>query len=167
MGITIRLAVPADALDMAEVLMTSWEVAYKNILQQDYIREKNATRKEQYQRVITDENENSYVIQKDSKTVGIMKVAEPTDDDLDGSYYEMHYIYLHPNYFRQGIGAVALKFAFAKAREMGKRFISLWVFAENENSIEFYKKCGFRADGKTKTQEHGKPMEVIRMVRLL
>ena len=35
----IRLAVPADAPDMAEVHMRSWEVAYKDIIPAEYIRE--------------------------------------------------------------------------------------------------------------------------------
>ena len=40
LNITIRLASPDDALDMAVVGMRSWEAAYKNILSADYIREK-------------------------------------------------------------------------------------------------------------------------------
>ena len=122
---------------------------------------------EQYKRVITDENENSYVIQKDGKTVGILKIAEPVDDDLDDNHYELHYIYLHPEYFRQGIGAFAMEFVFEKVRELGKRYVCLWVFAENEDSIKFYEKCGFRTDGKTKIQERGKAMEIIRMIKNL
>ena len=42
MDIVIRLATSSDALDMAEVHMRSWEIAYKNIIPADYIREKNA-----------------------------------------------------------------------------------------------------------------------------
>jgi len=34
--VTIRLAVAADAPDMAEVFMRSWEVAYKGIIPDDY-----------------------------------------------------------------------------------------------------------------------------------
>jgi len=80
--INIRLAVPADAPEMAEVLMRSWEVAYKDIIPADYIRQKNATRPEQYKRVITDENTTDYVIQQSNKTVGIMRITPPQDDDL-------------------------------------------------------------------------------------
>lgn len=120
---------------------------------------------EQYKRTITDKNENTYVIQKDSKTIGVMAIAPPTDDDLDGNYYELHYIYLHPDCFRQGIGVQAMGFVSDKARELGKRFINLWVLAENENTIKFYEKCGFEADGKIGIQNRGKPMEVIRMMK--
>jgi len=167
MNVTIRLAKPVDAPDMAEVHACSWEVAYKDIIPMEYIKAKNATRPELYQRIITDENTTRYVIQVDDKTVGIMGVGEPKDDDADENYYELHGIYLHPDYYRKGIGTQAVNFAFDKAINLGKRFMNVWVFAENYNSINFYKKCGFVADGKTKTLECGKTKECIRMKKEL
>ncbi len=56
--ITIRLAIPTDAPDMAEIHMCSWEVVYKDIIPAEYIEKKNATRPELYKRVITNENTN-------------------------------------------------------------------------------------------------------------
>jgi len=160
----IRLATTADAQDMAEVGMRSWEAAYKDILPADYIREKNATRPGQFKRVITDENETSYVIQLDGKTVGIMKIDERTDDDLTDEYYELHYIYLHPDYFRQGIGAKAIDFAMQKACAMGKKFLVIWVIESNANSVKFYEKCGFLRDGCSKIQNRGVDVKIIRMI---
>ena len=167
MNVTIRLAKPVDAPDMAEIHARSWEVAYKDIIPMEYIKAKNATRLELYQRIITDENTIQYVIQVDNKTAGIMGVGEPQDDDVDDSYYELHGIYLHPDYYRKGIGTDAVNFAFDKARKLSKKFMNVWVFAENYNSINFYKKCGFIADGKTKTLNCNKIMECIRMKKEL
>ena len=161
--IAIRLAVPADAPDMAEVGMRSWEAAYKDILSAEYIREKNATRPELFKRVITDDNMHSYVIQYEGKTVGIMRIAPPQDDDLGEDFYELHYIYIHPDYYRQGIGTQAMEFAYGKARSLGKTAMALWVFAENINSIKFYEKCGFVADGKVREENRGKVTKSIRM----
>jgi len=166
-GITIRLAVLSDAPDMSEVHMRSWEAAYKDIIPPDFIREKNATRPSLYSRVITEENVSSYVIQYEGKTVGIMCIAPPQDDDIGDTFYELHYIYLHPDHFRQGIGIQALTFAFNKARSFNKAAMIVWVFAENANSIQFYEKCGFVPDGKTKTLDYGKAMKCIRMRRAL
>ena len=167
MNISIRLAAPADALDMAEIVSRSWEVAYSDIIPMKYIQEKNATRPDAFKRIITGENTTQYVIQKDGKTIGIMGVAPPQDDDVDESVYELHAIYLHPDYYRQGIGAQAMQFAFDKARTLGKKIMTVWVFAENINSIKFYEKCGFTADGSTKAYNVGKIMECIRMRREL
>ena len=66
-------------------------------------------------------------------------------------------------FFQQGIGALAMEFAFDKVQGLGKRFICLWVLTENESSIKFYEKCGFKANGKTKLQERGKTMKIIQM----
>ena len=166
--VTIRLAVPADAPDMAEVHMRSWEIAYKNIIPEEYIKEKNAARPAFWKRIITNENQYQCVIQKNGKTVGIMCVVPtPQDDDADGNIGELEGIYLHPDYYRQGIGSQAMEFAYEKARSWGKTLMTLWVFAENVNTIKFYEKCGFIADGKTKIYEMGKTMNCIRMRRVL
>lgn len=167
MNITIRLATPQDALDMAEVIMRSWEEAYKDIIPRDFIIEMNATRPALYKRVITEDNQNSYVIECDGKIAGIMKISVPQDSDVDDEYYELHYIYLHPEYYRKGIGTKALEFAFKKARAIKKRYMILWVLKDNINSIKFYEKQGFIADGVTKTVEYGKVLGDIRMRKSL
>ena len=140
-AVTIRLAVPADASDMAEVHIRSWEVAYKDIIPEEYIREKNAGRHELYKRVITRGNTNTYVIQHGKKTVGVMRVAPPQDEDAGDNVYELHCIYLHPDYFRQGIGTKAMEYALSIARRLGKKTMIVWVLDENINSIRFYEYC--------------------------
>ena len=163
MDITIRLAIPADTLDMAEVLMRSWEIAYRDIIPADFIREKNATRPELYKRVITNENTTDYVIQYNEKTIGIMKIAPPDYGDISDNYYDLHALYLHPDYFNQGIGTQAMDFAFDKARSLNKAVIVLWVLEDNANAIKFYKKCGFTANGEQREFNYGKPLTAIRM----
>lgn len=66
-----------------------------------------------------------------------------------------------------GIGTLAMEFALNVARNAGKKHMTLWVFAENTNSIRFYEKCGFTPDGKTKTYNCGKIMACIRMRRAI
>jgi len=167
-NIAIRLAVPTDAPGMADIHARSWEVAYKDIIPWAYIKEKSASRRMLWERIITEDNTTQYVIQTGSNTVGIMTIASPQDDDLDDSFYELHGIYLHPSVYRQGIGTQAMTFAYGKACALGKNKMTVWVFAENTSSIKFYKKCGFAADGKTKTLICGeKTMQCIRMRKSL
>ena len=165
--IVIRLARPSDARNMAEVGMRSWEVAYKGIMPEEYIREKNATRPAQFAQNITDENTYAYVAQYNGKTVGIMRIAPPVDDDVCENTYEIHYIYLHPDYFRMGIGTEMMEFAYDIARGLGKAIMVVWVLAENVDSIRFYEKCGFVADGKSQMTERGRMLEQIRMRKCL
>lgn len=162
--ISIRLANSFDASDMAEIHMRSWEVAYKDIISAEYIREKNITRLELWQRIITDDNNIHYVIQMDKKTVGIMTVVPtPQDNDANHDTCELEGIYLHSDYYRMGIGTQAMEFAFKLARQWNKTIMTLWVFKDNKNSIKFYEKCGFKSDAKTKSYQMGKPIDCIRM----
>lgn len=165
--VTVRLAVPEDATDMAEIHMRSWEVAYKDIIPADYIREKNATRSAMWKKSLSEGQYPHRVIQLNGKTVGNMCVAPPQDDDLGDDYYELHGIYLHPDYYRQRIGTRAMEYAFDIARNFDKKFITVWVFEENINSIKFYEKCGFSTDGKIKTLNCGKLLTAVRMRRIL
>jgi GNAT superfamily N-acetyltransferase len=152
---------------MAEIHARSWEIAYKDIIPMEFIKEKNATRQALYQRIITNENTTQYVIQENCKTVGIMRVAPSQDNDVDDSTYELHCIYLHPDYYRKGIGTQAIDFAFGKALDLGKKYMTVWVFAENENAIKFYGKCGFISENKTKLINYGKAMKCLRMKKNL
>ncbi|MCL2813796.1 MAG: GNAT family N-acetyltransferase [Oscillospiraceae bacterium] len=161
--ITVRPAVPTDAPDMAEVHMRSWEAAYKDIIPAEYIKEKNATRPAMWQNSLAEGKYPHMVIQKNGKTVGNMCVAPPQDDDADENVYELHRIYLHPDYYRQGIGTQAMEYAYDIALSKGKTVMTVWVLAENANSIRFYEKCGFMPDGKTKILNCGKPLTAIRM----
>jgi len=165
MGISFRLATPKDAYDMAEIHIRSWEIAYKEIIPKDFITEKNSTRHSLYKLVITNENRNSYIIEFNGNVVGIMKVALPQDEDVTNNTYELHYIYLHPNYFRMGIGTQAMEFAYTIARGLNKTIMTVWVLSENINSIKFYEKCGFTPDGKTKNMEYGRSVKCIRMIK--
>lgn len=175
MDIVIRLAKPADAPDMAEIHARSWEAAYREIIPMNCIKEKNAASQALFKRIITDENDRQYVIQADGKTIGIMCVAPPQEGDdevtndsgIDDSFYELHGIYLHPAVYRQGIGKIAMSFAFDKARSAGKSNMILWVFAENTNAVKFYENCGFTPDGASKIYHCGKDMKCIRMRRKL
>ena len=161
--ITIRAALPSDALVMADILMRSWEAAYTGIIPEEYIREKNATRPAMWEKNLAAGQYPHKVILLGDTVVGIMRFDQPQDGDVGEAFYELHYIYLHPDYFRKGIGTKAMEYAFACARDMGKEFMTVWVLAENTNSIKFYEKCGFAADGKTKSLDYGKPLECIRM----
>lgn len=163
MNITIRLAKPEDAPDMAEIHARSWEAAYKDIIPMEYIKEKNTTRPALYQRIITNDNTKDYVIQVNGKTAGIMGVAPARDNDVDDDFYELRGIYLHPDFYRQGIGTQALDFAFDKARKLGKKFMIVWVFAENGNAVKFYEKCGFTAENRFDTRDLGKIIKCMRM----
>ena len=164
-NILIRLAVPADAPDMAEAHMRSWEVAYKDIIPEDYIREKNAERPVLWERILGDTNTTQYIIKKEGKTAGMLGISVSRDEDADDGTYELMGLYLLPEYLRQGIGTQAMEFTFAKARSLGMKVITVWLLEDNLNAKMFYEKFGFTADGKSIERDFGKTLKSIRMRR--
>lgn len=175
MNIIIRLAVFADAPDMANIHARSWEAAYKDIIPTEYIKGKNSARAARWERILSAENKTHYIILNDNTAVGMMTIGAPqyenvetkNDIGIDDSFWELHNIYLHPDYYHRGIGTTALDFAMNKAREAGKTNMLLWVFEENKNAVKFYEKCGFAADGASKVCNCDKEMNCIRMKRSL
>jgi len=167
MTVSIRLALPADARDMAEIHMRSWEAAYAGIIPGEYIREKNRGRPALWERVLAGGNDSRYIIHAEGRAAGFVTCGPSRDDDARDGAWELYGIYLHPDFYRQGIGTQAVDFALGKARERGVREITLWVFAENADSIAFYRACGFSPDGKSQTGEFGKTLVMIRMRRAL
>lgn len=169
--ITIRLAELSDAPAMAEIHARSWESAYKDILPAEYIKKQSEKRPAMWQSILSRENKIQYIIEADGKPAGMVCVGEPqhenieifNDGGIDGSFCELHGIYLHPDYYRRGIGTRAMRFAIEKGRAAGKSNMILWVFAENTGSIRFYESCGFAADGACKYYSFGKEIMAIRM----
>lgn len=175
MSILIRLATHADAPDMGNIHARSWEAAYRDIVPAEYIRRKSPTRAALWDRILSAENHTHFIILSDGVAAGMMTVGPPQLEDveikndagIDDSFWELHGIYLHPDYYRRGIGTAALEFAAELARAAGKRNMLLWVFEENKNAIRFYQKCGFAADGASKIYNCGKEMNCIRMIKSL
>ena len=152
-----------DAAEIAKVHMRSWEVAYRGLIADDYIQDRNAKRPEQFRSMLSGENTTHYVILKEECIVGLLSMGLSRDDDADATRYEVYGIYLHPDYFRQGIGSIAMAYAFDTARQLGMKTISLWVLQGNEQAIGFYQKQGFSFDGSTKQVVYGIEKTVLRM----
>lgn len=175
MEIDIRLAVPADAPDMAKILSCSWIAAYRSIIPIHAIEKQNTARLALFQRIITNENDSHYIISVDGNSVGTFCIAPPreehipvkNDSGIDDSSYELHGIYLDPAFFRQGIGTAAMDFAIAKAQHIGKKQMILWVFEDNTNAIRFYQSCGFATDGAEKSYDYGRSIKCVRMRKTL
>lgn len=167
MKLSILPAVPADAPALAEIHARSWEAAYKGFIPHAFMEEKNKTRPTQWQRILTAEHPTHYALWQDDKIAGFLCIAPPQDTTLGEGFYELHALYLHPDYFRRGIGTQAVAFAIEKVRSLGKKTMVLWCLAANTSGLSFYKKCGFLPDGAEQTVNYGVPLRSIRLRRNL
>ena len=79
----------------------------------------------------------------------MMGIGMSEDDDKKEAF-ELHFLYVDPDYLRRGIGSEMLRFFEQTGREKGCREFVVWVLEENETGRCFYEKHSYRADGKEK-----------------
>lgn len=164
----IREATLNDAARIAEIEVTSSRYAYQNIVSDECLyRDLSAdARIPVYQRWISEKRFDLYVYEDDSTGLvrGMMGIGM-TDDEDKKDAFELHFIYLDPDWVRMGIGSEMLKFFEQKGREKGCPEYVIWVLEENDMGRRFYEKNGYRPDGKEKIFKRWNKKE-IRYVKI-
>ena len=70
-------------------------------------------------------------------------------------------LFLHPDYFRKGIGRTLIQKAVSEA---GVEYVD--VNEQNPAAVKFYEKMGFRTFRRDSTDDQGNPFPILRMKRL-
>ena len=70
-------------------------------------------------------------------------------------------LFLHPAFFRKGIGKVLIQKAIA---EQDVQYVD--VNEQNPSAVKFYERMGFRTFRRDSTDDQGNPFPVLRMKRL-
>ena len=70
-------------------------------------------------------------------------------------------LFLHPDYFRKGIGRALIQKAVSEA---GAEYVD--VNEQNPAAVKFYEKMGFRTFRRDSTDDQGNPFPILRMKRL-
>ncbi|MCL2461081.1 MAG: GNAT family N-acetyltransferase [Defluviitaleaceae bacterium] len=144
MKVLIRKALPEDAADYADCVISCWQSAYKGIVPEGYLSDMSANRGqwvEKYGKALADPGDCGYycAIYAD-EMIGFLIINGNHKDNFWA-------IYLIEGFRGKGFGAVMLNFAINELARAGDRQICLWVFKENKKAIRFYEKHGFVFDG--------------------
>ena len=102
---------------------------------------------------LNDTNYEYFLIQKNSKNIGFIKVnhkSSPEYSELENS--ELEKIYILPQYSGMGLGKIAMNEIINQVRQKGKELFFLCVIDSNENAIAFYEKLGFEFHSKTRLE---------------
>ena len=67
-------------------------------------------------------------------------------------------LFLHPDYFRKGIGKVLIQKAIA---EQNVQYVD--VNEQNPSAVKFYERMGFRTFRRDSTDDQGNPFPILRM----
>ena len=149
----IREATVSDAGRIAEIEVFSSRYAYKNIVSDECLfRDLSVENRIQVIRRWIDEKLFGVYVYEDADTgiiKGMMGIGMTDDEDKKGAF-ELHFIYVDPDFVRLGAGSEMLQFFEQKGKEQGCREFVIWVLDENRMGRNFYEKHNYHCDGKEK-----------------
>ena len=95
--------------------------------------------------------ETLWVVEYDDVRIGFMGIQSG----------KIEMLFLHPDYFRKGIGRTLIQKAVSEA---GADYVD--VNEQNPAAVKFYEKMGFRTFRRDSTDDQGNPFPILRMKRL-
>lgn len=164
----IREAKVEDAARIAEIEVNSSRYAYKNIVSDECLFKDLSveSRVSVYEYWISQKRFELYVNEDPDTGIikGMMGIGMCEDEDMDNAF-ELHFIYVDPDYVRAGTGTEMLKFFEQKGSEKGCSEYVIWVLEENGMGRNFYEKHNYHSDGKVKIFKRWNKRE-IRYVKI-
>lgn len=146
----VRRATPADAGAIADVHVRSWQIAYRGLVPDEVLDNLSlAHRESTWQTVLVRNAEGAFtLVAERDQVVGFCSIIAPSrDDDAGERTCEVAAVYVDPDRWRAGIGSELLVAALREVAAAGAEDVTLWVFAENQAALAFYRRFGFVADG--------------------
>jgi len=168
---TLRLANPSDAYDLAEMHVSTWQVAYRGLLPDDFLDGLTvAARAERWLQILTDSLRQVWVACEADRIVGFASLGISRDDDaLPHQTGEIYGLYVHPDEWRRGIGSELMVQALHALELKGYAEATLWVLRGNKRARDFYEASGFVPDdaAKVDTNAAGISFDEVRYRRRL
>lgn len=144
----IRDARPEDLDSIVEVFLTCWQTGYRGMLPAADVEHWNeAKARELWRSSFAMEGQRVVVALSEGRIVGIARLGIAPDDAACGF---LHSLYIHPEASRKGVGGDLLRFVEVTFVAAGFLQARLWVFAANAPAIAFYRRSGWRGDGRTR-----------------
>ena len=145
----IRDAREEDGEDTRELSQRSWIEGFKHLLTGKEIENSQNSdlfySEERFQEDKDNEEMVKLVAEEDGKVVGKIKVywsEDETGDWIKENEAELRGMYVHPDYWRQGIGSTLIEAALEHIPD-DITALKVEAFKKDERSVEFYRKNGF------------------------
>lgn len=143
----IRRANDLDAGPVARVHVASWQEAYRGIVAPEYLAGLSVSEREKmWAKSIRQNMTELLVAEIDGRIVGFSAIGPCRDEGAGPSDYEIWAIYAAPTHWSRGGGRELWLASRDSSTAKGAARISLWVIANNERAIRFYRAAGFRPE---------------------
>jgi GNAT superfamily N-acetyltransferase len=148
--LSVRRAGPADAREIAEVHVRTWQAAYRHAFPAEVLDNDSVDERERLWSHHLDLGVVAWVAEAEGRIVGFVSVGDSRTETEAG---ELYAIYVLPEAW--GTGAARELMAAAKdwfAQE-GYATAMLWVLADNPRAHRFYEREGWRPE-ETRLEPH-------------
>jgi GNAT superfamily N-acetyltransferase len=144
----LRLAEPADAMNVARVHVRSWQVGYRNLLPDDYLDQlRPEDRAERYTFGSNDPTKPTTIVAENAGVIlGFATVAPARDTDVPG-HGELAALYVDPDFWGRGLGVALVSAARRRLVDLGFCDAILWVLRGNTRAERFYTTDRWVPDG--------------------
>ena len=156
----IRRALPTDAKAIAQVHISSWQDAYRDLMPAQFLSGLQVTlarREAHWARSLASGESTVWVAEVGQQIVGWISVGASRDDDGAGQNIgEVMAIYVLAGNWQTGLGLALWQAGVQHLMEQGYDRLTLWVLARNERAIQFYRRAGCVEEaGSERTLERG------------
>lgn len=142
---TLRRAAPADAREIAEVHVRTWQAAYRNAFPAEVLDNLSVDEREALARRLLGSGEEAlWVAEADDRIVGFVSVGPSRTEEGAG---ELYAIYVLPEAWGSGAARELMAAAKDWFAQEGYAIAMLWVLADNPRARRFYEREGWRAEG--------------------
>ena len=149
----IRIAELDDAQTIALIHIRSWQKMYKEFIPESILKDLSLDKCTQQWNELLKQEGKVLLIEVDNQAVGFASICMFRDTNVDRSRGEISAIYLHPDYWRMGLGTKLCLAALAELENEGYKSVFLWVLVANDQARGFYEALGFEATTTTKLEE--------------
>lgn len=145
--LTILRARPEDTAEIARIHVAAWQTAYRDIVPSEFLAKQSVEKRRHYWLSVVAEGLPALLVAKHSEqVVGWIAFAACRDAGSMSRDAEVWALYVDPAYWSQGVGMALWHSASTQLISQGFRSASLWVLADNQRAIRFYKAAGFHQD---------------------
>lgn len=166
---SVREARTSDATAVGMIQSAAWRQAYAAVLEPAVL---DALEPRAFARVWRDSlaappsaDHRLLVACAGQQVVGFLAVGPSTDPDAAEDEAELLTLAVHPGARRMGHGSRLLNAATDTLVATGRRAVSTWVLAHDEEARGFLQRAGFGPDGAFRDRVVGDPEAPIRVAR--
>ena len=168
---SVRPATARDAKAIAQIHVTTWEAAYKDLIPEDYLSQMTLEKRLAYWSEAIEYSEPQLLVATEGDNiVGFVGFDRSRDAKTRSTVGEIWAIYVLPSHWGNGVGLALWDGARDGLKEEGCTQVTLWVLLANERALRFCEHAaGFKRElPSLKTTAFGTVrLEEIRLKRAL